>query len=118
MAAASIDRKLPLLASSLVLLTALALVTAAHISVDRALLTSAKERLLTTARVGAQRVQRPSVRISDPQARAADRTLRDFLAGRGSAREAARALEVPAAPGDTTHYYAALLDRGGNVLLE
>ena len=118
MAARSIDRKLPLLASGLVLLTALALVTAAHFSIDRALLESAQERLLTTARVGAQRVMRPSERIADPSARAADRTLREFLAGRRGEQDAARALEVPPAPGDTTRYYSALLSPSGYVLLE
>jgi hypothetical protein len=118
MAAPSIDRKLPLLASGLVVLTALALVTAAHVSVDRALLASAQERLLTTARVGAQRIQRPTGRITDPQAHAADRTLREFLSGRRSEREAVRALQVPQSPGDTTHYYAALLNPSGYVLLE
>jgi signal transduction histidine kinase/CheY-like chemotaxis protein len=118
MAGPSIDRKLPLLASGLVLLTALALVTAAHVSVDRALIASAQQRLLTTARVAAQRIQRPSARTSDPAARAADRTLREFLAGRLSESEAARALEVPMVPGDTTHYYSALLNPNGYVLLE
>ena len=68
----SIDRKLPALTSGLVILTAFALVTTAHVNLDRALVESAKERLLTTARVAAQRIVRPAPRITDPTLRAAD----------------------------------------------
>ena len=118
MAAPSIDRKLPLLTSGLVVLTAFALVMTAHVNLDRALIASSKERLLTTARVAAQRIQRPTIRLADTAVRAADRTLREYLKGRASERDAQRALAVPMVPGDTSNYYTAVLDAYGETKLE
>ena len=114
----SIDRKLPALTSGLVILTAFALVTTAHVNLDRALVESAKERLLTTARVAAQRVTRPSARISDPTLRAADVTLRQYLAGRASETDARGALTARQSPNDTTRYYVGVFDPRGNMKLE
>src|SRR5207244_10753327 len=96
----SIDRKLPLLASGLVILTALTLGYTAHVLLQHALLEAAGNRLATTANMVAQLVNRPRTRITDSAALAADRALRAFLrAGKragGGAGARARSAALPA----------------------
>ena len=117
----SIDRKLPLVASGLVVLTVVVLATTAHVLFERALLEAAGRRLFATTQVLVGMVQRPSVRITDTAALAADRRLRAFVRGRApelSRDDAVRALGMPSSAADTIKYYAALVAPNGDVLLE
>ena len=115
----SIDRKLPLLASGLVIVTALVLGYTAHVLLRRALLESAGNRLATTANMVAQLVNRPRMRLTDSAALAADRALRAFLrgGGRGDRTAALAALAHSSTPRDTAKSYAALVDVSGHTLL-
>ncbi|HEY8174576.1 MAG TPA: ATP-binding protein [Gemmatimonadaceae bacterium] len=113
----SIDRKLPLLASGLVLVTALALGWTAHILLQRALLDSAGTRLASTATMVAQIVNRPRTRATDSASLAADHAMRAFLGGRGSRDAALAALAHTSNPRDSAKVYAALVDIGGYTLL-
>src|SRR5687768_14086424 len=113
----SIDRKLPIVASGLVVLTAAVLCTAAYVLLERALFDAAGRRLFATAKVVAQVAGRPSARIGDSTNRAADVTLREYLRGRGSTSEVHRALSIVASGPDTTKYYAALLNASGHTVL-
>lgn len=117
----SIDRKLPLVASGLVVLTVVVLAATAHVLFERALLDAAGRRLFATTQVLVEMVQRPSARITDSAALAADRRLRAFIRSHETAMssaEAARALAVPASRTDTTKYYAAIVAPNGDVLME
>src|SRR5438552_984169 len=118
----SIDRKLPLLASGLVILTALTLGYTAHVLLQHALLEAAGNRLATTANMVAQLVNRPRTRVTDSAALAADRALRAFLragerAGSGARSAALAALAHTSTPRDTAKSYAALVDGSGRTLL-
>ena len=116
----SIDRKLPLLASGLVLLTALVLGWTAHVLLQHALLDSAGSRLASTATMVAQLINRPRTRGTDSASLVADRAMRAFLRGRPSlaSREAAlAALAHTTDPRDTAKVYAALVDASGHTLL-
>jgi signal transduction histidine kinase/ActR/RegA family two-component response regulator len=115
----SIDRKLPLLASGLVLVTALVLGWTAHILLQRALLDSAGTRLASTANMVAQSINRPRTRATDSATVAADRTLRAFLRGTGnvSPDAALAALAHTTNPRDSAKVYAALVDASGHTLL-
>src|SRR5437016_14569055 len=97
----SIDRKLPLLASGLVIVTALVLGYTAHVLLQRALLDSAGNRLATTANMVAQLVNRPRTRVTDSAGLAAEHAMRAFLrdGGGGGGR---------AGQGDRTTALAAL----------
>jgi signal transduction histidine kinase/ActR/RegA family two-component response regulator len=116
----SIDRKLPLLASGLVVLTSLVLAITAYVLLERALIDAAGRRLFSSAQVVAQMVTRPSSRVSDTTVLKAHRTLRAFARGVGSRDSGMRALELiaRAQARDSGRAYAALLDTAGRVTLE
>jgi signal transduction histidine kinase/ActR/RegA family two-component response regulator len=116
----SLDRKLPLLASGLVLVTALVLGWTAHVLLQRALLEAAGSRLASTATMVAQLINRPRARITDSASVAADRALRGFLRGprSGVSRETAlAALAHTTDPRDSAKVYAALVDLSGRTQL-
>jgi signal transduction histidine kinase/ActR/RegA family two-component response regulator len=112
----SIDRKLPVLASGLVVLTTAVLATTAYVMLEHALLNSAGRRLSATARFVAQLAGRPGPHFADAPSHEGDAILRSHLLGQ---EPASRALSVLAQPrgGDTTRFYAALLDTRGNTVL-
>jgi signal transduction histidine kinase/ActR/RegA family two-component response regulator len=112
----SFDSKLPLLASGLVLITALTLVVTAYYQLERALLASAEQRLASTAEITAQLLMRPGLRRESGHVPEYDPLVR-FLRGAGSRQEAMAVLREPQAPGENKAY-AALLDAAGRVLLE
>src|SRR4051812_14025955 len=97
----SIDRKLPLLASGLVVLTATLLAWTAYARLEAALLESAGERLLGTAQTLSQLVMRPGSRL-DSLARRTDEALRQIAAGHGSRDRVMRLLALSPYPMDTT----------------
>src|SRR5262245_60665756 len=109
----SIDRKLPILASGLVVLTAVSLGTTAYVLSERALVDAAGRRLSSVATIVAQMVVRPNPRITDSVGRVNDATLRAFANGKGSAEAAYKALSRMVAPRDTARLYAALVDPSG-----
>jgi signal transduction histidine kinase/ActR/RegA family two-component response regulator len=113
----SIDRKLPIVASGLVVLTAAVLGTTAYLLLERALLKSAGQRLLATAKVVAQVAGRPTPRIGDSTNAGADAVLRGYLRGRVSMPEASGALSAVSRGVDTLRHYAAILDPNGKTLL-
>jgi signal transduction histidine kinase/ActR/RegA family two-component response regulator len=118
----SIDHKLPLLASGLVLLTVVVLGWTAYAQLERALVDSAGRRLFGAAKVVAQMVQRPSQRPMDSATVAAEKALRAFVRGKGGgSRDAAlaalAALARPQSARDTSKVYAALVDSAGRTLL-
>jgi signal transduction histidine kinase len=113
----SIDRKLPIVASGLVVLTAAVLATTAYMLLERALIDSAGRRLFATAKVVASVAGRPGQRVSDATHRGDDIVLRDFIHGRGSEALARRALSRIASGPDTMRYYASLVDASGRTLL-
>ena len=112
----SIDRKLPILASGLVVLTAVVLGTTAYVLLERALIDAAGRRLLSTASVVSQMTTRPTIRV-DSAGRAAETTLRAFLSGKGTADDAMLALSRHLAPRDTARVYAGLVDAAGLTVL-
>src|SRR5687768_16462695 len=63
-------------------------------------------------------LQRPTRRIGDDDAAAADRVLRAFLRRHESTERAQAALAVPPSQRDTTRYYAAIVAPNGDVMLE
>jgi len=111
----SIDLKLPLLASGLVIVTALILATTAQLLLERALLDSAGRRLRSSATLVAQMVTRP--RLQDSTTRATDATLRAYLHGVVPSDSALSALARGVAPQDTQKVYSALLDSAGRPVL-
>ncbi len=111
----SIDLKLPLLTSGLVVVTALILATTAHLLVERTLLDSAGRRLMTSAGVVAQMVTRP--RLPDSLTRATDAALRAYVRGDAPVDSAVAALSRPPSAQDTQKVYAALLDSSGRPVL-
>src|SRR5688572_1426316 len=113
----SIDRKLPIVASGLVVLTAAVLSTAAYVLLEQALFDAAGRRLFATAKVVAQVAGRPAARIGDSTHRADADALLDYLRGRGSSAEALRALSIVATGPDTIRYFAAVMDANGTTLL-
>src|SRR5688572_19508201 len=113
----SIDRKLPLLASGLVVLTAAVLGTTSYALLERALVESAGRRLFATAKVVAQLAGRPMHRIGDSTHQADDNALRDYLLGRGSAARASDVLSRVAVGLDTQRFHAELLDAKGRSAL-
>src|SRR5205085_30577 len=108
----SIDKKLPLQASAIVLVTLIVLGWTAYVLLERALIDATGKRLLTTATTVAQLVYRPSTHVSDSAGRAGDGILRAFIRGKAT-REAALAELTRALPGDTTRFYAAIIDSAG-----
>jgi signal transduction histidine kinase/ActR/RegA family two-component response regulator len=112
----SFDRKLPLLASGLVLVTALTLVATAYYRVERTLLSAAETRLEATGGTTARLLLRPGLRReSGPTV--AYLPLIEFLRhGRGRA-DAMAVLRAPQATGENKAY-AALLDARGRTVLE
>ncbi len=115
----SIDRKLPLLASGLVVLTSLVLAITAYVILERALLDAAGRRLLGSAQAVAHLISRPASRITDTTILRAHRSLRDYARGTGPVDAARQALEtigrVPYR--DTSRAYVALFDTTGRVVL-
>ena len=114
----SIDRKLPLIASGLVVTTVLVLATTAYSLFERTLRDSEGKRLFASSRVVAQMITRPNRRLVDSTAAAADRTIRAFLHRAESAERARAALATPLYPRDTTRRYMAVVAPNGDVLLE
>jgi len=112
----SIDRKLPLLASGLVLLTSVVLAATAYVLLQRALVDAAGRRLFGVATVIAQMTTRPTAR-TDSAWRLDEATLRSFARGKGSASAARAVLEPEAASRDSARLYAALLDASGRELV-
>jgi signal transduction histidine kinase/ActR/RegA family two-component response regulator len=113
----SIDLKLPLLASSLVVLTALVLATTAHLLLQRVLVEGAGRRLHESARIVAQMVTRPSPTV-DALGAATDSALRAFARGAIDRAAAIAALGAMASPSDTLRVYGAFLDTAGRPVLE
>ncbi|HMC55815.1 MAG TPA: HAMP domain-containing protein, partial [Gemmatimonadaceae bacterium] len=113
----SIDRKLPLLASGLVLVTVVVLGWTAYVLFERVLLDRAGHRLLTSSQIVTEMFGLPQ-RRRDSTALAAERTLVAFLHRRASRREALDALTALRNPRDTTTFHTALIDLGGNVLVD
>ena len=112
----SFDSKLPLLASGLVLLTAMTLVATAYYHVERALLETAQRRLEGTGDVTARLLARPGLRRErGPQAAYAP--LVNFLRT-GSGRDDALGVLRTAQVIGENKAYAALLDARGRTLLE
>src|SRR5687768_1213154 len=91
----SIDRKLPVLASGLVVLTTAVLATTAYVMLEHALLNSAGRRLSATARFVTQLAGRPGPHFADAPSHEGDAILRSFLLGQ---EPASRALSVLAYP--------------------
>jgi signal transduction histidine kinase/ActR/RegA family two-component response regulator len=112
----SIDRKLPILASGLVVLTAVVLATTAYALLQRALMDAAGKKLLSTAAVIAQMTIRPTMRV-DSASLAAEETLRSFALGKASSAAAVEALSRQRALRDTARVYAALTDVTGRTLV-
>jgi signal transduction histidine kinase/ActR/RegA family two-component response regulator len=112
----SIDRKLPVLTSGLVVLTTAVLATTAYVMLERALLDSAGRRLAATAKFVAQLAGRPGPHFADSASHDGDAILRGYLIGREPASRA-QAVLAQARSRDTTRYYAALLDQRGNTVL-
>ena len=113
----SIDKKLPLLASGLVLLTAVVLGWTAYIRLEHALLQSAGSRLFGTAQAVSQMVQRPSARVPDSVTRATAEALRAFVHGKGSRENALLWLARAQNPLDTARFFAAFVDTSGKTIL-
>ena len=112
----SIDRKLPILASGLVVLTAVVLGTTAYVLLERALLDAAGRRLLSSATVIANMTTRPTSR-ADSAGLAAEATMRSFLAGKGTQAAALQALSRHLALRDTARVHASLVDAAGQTVL-
>ena len=112
----SIDRKLPLLASGLVLLTAGVLALTAYDRLHQALVDTARKRLATHARIATQLIVRPGFRRDTLPTAIPTRPLVDFILGRGSAAEVMSALSRPQVTGENKTY-AALLDSIGRPLV-
>ena len=116
----SIDRKLPLLASGLVLVTVAVLGWTAYLSFERVLLGRAGERLLTSARIVTELFGLPQ-RRRDSTALRSEQTLVAYLRGRATHAMASAALATlrdPRDPRDTAVIHTALLDSAGRVLLD
>ena len=118
MAAPSIDRKLPLLASGLVILTVIALGWPTYALIERALLEAAGRRLSSTAMALAELAARPVPRIGDSTGVRDDEILRGYLRGDVPESRAMQVLSRVASARDTIRAYAALLDRLGAPVLE
>ena len=112
----SFDRKLPLLASGLVLVTALTLAATAYYHVERALLATAQQRLERTGRTTAQLLMRPGLRREQGPAVGYGPLVTYLRDGRGRA-EALQFLQAAQVNGENKAY-AAVFDAGGRVLLE
>jgi len=111
----SFDRKLPLLASGLVLLTAAVLAFTSWTLLRRALVRANGGRLRVAAAAVSQLVSRPGA--LDSAQRAAHAELAAFALGRGSRDRAMAALTRRRAASDTMKVFAALLDSAGAPLL-
>src|SRR5687768_7254072 len=84
----SIDRKLPLLASGLVVLTSLVLAITAYVLLEHSLIDTAGRRLFGSAHAIAGMLTRPSLRVTDTAVLAAHNSLRAYARGNAS-RDAA-----------------------------
>jgi signal transduction histidine kinase len=116
----SIDSKLPLLASALVLATVAILGFVAHALLERALIDAAGARLVGTATVVADLISRPNVARADSASLAADAAIRAYARGNRSPASRFAALAVlgmPLGPADTSKLWAALTDTLGRPLL-
>jgi signal transduction histidine kinase/ActR/RegA family two-component response regulator len=112
----SIDRKLPLLASGLVLLTVATLGWSAYLLFEHVLLDRAAQRLAASARIVSQVIVRP--RLRDATTVVVDRTLIAFLRGRASRDDAQRALAHAQQLRDTMNFHSALLDTTGRITVD
>jgi signal transduction histidine kinase len=116
----SIDSKLPLLASALVLATVAVLGFVAHTLLVRALTDAAGGRLAGTATVVAELISRPTVPRTDPASLSADALVRAYAIGnRGPASRfaALAALGMSQGAGDSSKVWAALTDTLGRPVL-
>jgi len=113
----SIDRKLPLLASGLVLVTVAVLGWSAYLLFERVLLDRARMRLFTSARIVTEFFGLPQ-RRRDAPALAAEGTLVGFLRGRSSRADAVEALAYLRSQRDTAVFHTALIDTAGRVLVD
>jgi signal transduction histidine kinase len=113
----SIDRKLPLLASGLVLVTVAVLGWSAYVLFERVLLERAGFRMLSSARIVTQMFGLPQRRM-DVATRTAEHRLVEFLRGRAGRQAATAALASLSNPRDTAVFHTALLDASGRVLLD
>ena len=112
----SFDSKLPLLASGLVLLTALTLVVTAYYHVERALLATAQRRLEMTAGTTSRLLLRPGFR-REQGTPVAYVPLLAYLRNGGDRAAALQVLRGAQVYGENKAY-AALLDRAGRTVLE
>jgi signal transduction histidine kinase/ActR/RegA family two-component response regulator len=113
----SIDRKLPLLTSGLVVLTAVLLAVVSYILVERALIDAAGKRLYGSAAAVTQLISSPRSMPMDV-VRATDAVLRDYVAGRASRELAVAALARGTSSMDSLKVYGALLDSSGRPVVE
>ncbi|MGH7638418.1 MAG: ATP-binding protein, partial [Gemmatimonadaceae bacterium] len=113
----SIDHKLPLLTSGLVVLTSLVLAVVSYALVERALIDSAGKRLYGSATAVTQLISSPRQMPMDV-VRATDAVLRDFVAGRVTREVAVQALTRGTSAMDTLKIYGALLDTAGRPVVE
>src|SRR5437867_1220516 len=113
----SIDHKLPLLASGLVLLTVVALGWTSYVLLERALIDATGRRLFSTALVVAQMVNRPTSRSTDSVGRAQDRAIVAYVDGNGSRAAALAALARLQTQADTAKIYGGFTDTVGRPLL-
>ena len=112
----SFDSKLPLLASGLVLATALTLVGTAYYHVERALLATAQRRLEMTAETTGRLLLRPGLR-REKGTPPAYLPLTAYLRDRADRAGALQVLRTGQVLGENKAY-AALLDPDGTTLLE
>jgi signal transduction histidine kinase/CheY-like chemotaxis protein len=113
----SIDYKLPVLASGLVVLTSLLLSVTAYIIQERTLLDAAGHQLYNSAAIVAQMLARPSTQSASATA-GIDSVLRRFIAGKATREEALAALARGNTPNDTLKIYAAITAPDGAPILE
>ena len=113
----SIDYKLPLLTSGLVLLTAVVVAVVSYILVERTLIDAAGKRLYGSAAAVTQLIASPRSIPAEVRL-ATDAVLRDYLKGRATHAEAMAALARGNSPTDQLKLYGALVDAAGRRLLE
>jgi len=114
----SIDRKLPLMASGLVLGTVATLGFVAYLLFEHALVTRAEGRLVTSARGVGMVITRPNVQLRDTLGKPLDDMLVGFLQKRIPYARAREAVFKTLNPRDTMKFHTAVLDIAGNALID
>ena len=112
----SIDSKAPLLASALVVGTVLVVAVFVHVLLQRSLIESARERMITGAKMMAGLMPRGT--IPDSVRRETDDAMRGYLRGAMRRDDAIDVLSRGNSATDTLKVYGALLDPSGAPLLE